>query len=267
MADFKSMNGYSVKDEVARTQANKNASDIQALNSDVGNLKDTTSSHTNSISNIQNNMTEVNQNVAAANESIQTTQSYLNSVQANVNAMNETFDGITGDMESLKQDNTLIKDKVNTLETDNSTNKTKISTLEGDNTENKENIGTLQVDVAGLKGVVAYESETATNGNLDLSVSIEGYKGALVTFGDSTNQGKFIDSRRTDYVDLTTGTTHRLITSSLDGVHIRALEKVITFATNKVTSSQARTIYYYNTKDLALFDEDSMGITKIVLIK
>lgn len=152
MADFKSINGYSVKDEVARSQASNNLNSIQTLTNDVSGLKDLTASHTNTINNIQENMTSVNQNVASVNESLNTTNGYLNAVQNNVNEMNESFNSVTGDTSILKEDNTTNKERLTTLETDNTTNKLDISTI--------------QNEIKDLRAVTLYESTEINLGNV-----------------------------------------------------------------------------------------------------
>lgn len=152
MADFKSVNGYSVKDEVARSQASNNLTAIQTLTNDVSDLKDLTSSHTNTINNIQENMTSVNQNVASVNESLNTTNGYLNAVQNNVNEMNETFTSVTGDITTLKEDNTTNKERLTTLETDNTTNKLDISTI--------------QNEIKDLRAVTLYDSTEINIGDV-----------------------------------------------------------------------------------------------------
>lgn len=180
MADFKSVNGYLVKDEFARTQAGNNAAEIQVLNEEVGNLKDTTSSHTNTISTIQQNMSTINENIADVNESLTTTNSYMNSVQASVNAMQEDYSGVTSDVATLKEDNTTNKNKINTLETDNSTNKVDITNLKAADENTSIRIGDVEEDVEILKGEVLFEGDTKSN--ITLEKSLGDYKKVVIEY-------------------------------------------------------------------------------------
>ena len=246
MDEFKSLNGYLVKDEQARNNIAVIKSDVSSLQKDTSSLKDTTATNSNAISTIQNNMTTINQNVADVNENLASTNGYLNSVVANVNAMQSTFESVTGDISNLNNDNATNKNKINTLETDNTTNKA--------------NILNLQTDVSELKGVVLYNVEGGTHVGGELSEEYTNFDEIKIIYGPSSQDHGRCETMPTLFNAIC------LQHTSGNNTSVYLCTSTITFSGTSFTFSKNKEIQLDGSSHAAAND-NSLTIYKIVGIK
>ena len=167
--EFKSLNGYLVKDEVAREQIEELGTNVSNVQAEVVDMKEESVQTKESILNLQKNMASVNESVANVNNLISDTNETILSIQRDVTTAVGSTQVLTSDVETLKTDNEEQKLDILTLKTNTSKNATDITTLNNDVTELNGKVENIKVtdiinDPTKLVDEEAIKNITPTNG-------------------------------------------------------------------------------------------------------